>query len=199
MGCKMPSNVIQKLNEICNPTIFHSVKRNQDVLILECNETDQSAALKKVEIIGFNELSSFKLDKLKFSDSLLNRGHKGRKACDAIIFCTVDDEAFILIFDMKSSSPVNDDHIYQLRSGMLGSKYILDVLQEFEGVQSSVKWNYRYFIFHCKNNRRETLPEYQVEINKNTSPGKPHIFETNNSDVIPIRKLLGRPLIKRLS
>ncbi|MDH0712595.1 hypothetical protein [Acinetobacter johnsonii] len=117
----------------------------------------------------------------------------------SLIFCMVDREPYILIFDMKSSTPANDDHIHQLRSGLLGSKYILDVLKEFEGVSSPLVWKYRYFIFHCKNNKRETLPAFQTEIKKNTQPNTPHIFETNNQESIPIRKLLGEPLITALS
>ncbi len=81
----MPISVIKKLNEVCNPTTFHGAKKTNDIFTLECHETDTSATLKKVEITGFSELCSFKLDKLKFSDSLLIKGHKGRKACDAII------------------------------------------------------------------------------------------------------------------
>lgn len=200
MGCNMPSSVIKRLNEICNPDIFHIIKKSNDgILTLECHEADRSAILKKVEITGFSEISTFKLDKLKFSDTLLKNGHKGRKACDAIIFCMVDNDPYILIFDMKSSSPTTDDHIYQLRSGLLGSRYILELLKEFEGVFSQINWNYRYFIFHCRNNKRETLPEFQIEIKKNTQPDKPHIFETNNSEQIHVRKLLGKPLIKALS
>lgn len=195
----MPSNIIKKLNDICNPTTFHGTKSKNNSITLECLENDTSAVLKKVEISGFDELSSFKLDKVKFLDSLLKKGHKARKACDAIIFCTIDHDPFILIFDMKSSTPSDEEHIYQLKSGLLGSKYILDLLKEFEGISSSTNWSYRYFIFHCKNNKRETLPEFQVEITKNIEPNKPHICETNNEECIPVRKLLGKPLIKKLS
>lgn len=195
----MPSNVISRLKEICNPAIFHVDKVVDGVVTLECNESDASAVLKKVAISGFSELCSFKVDKLKFSDSILKNGHKGRKACDALVFGLVNNEPYAFIFDMKSSTPCDQNHISQLRSGWLGSKYILDLLSEFEGVTTSVDWNYRYFIFHCKNNKRETLPEYQIEITENISPDKPHIFETDNQKVIPVRKLLGKPIITSLS
>ncbi|ENW80131.1 hypothetical protein F908_02329 [Acinetobacter sp. NIPH 284] len=195
----MPRSVINKLKIICNPLMFHQVKDINGIVTLECNESDASAVLKKVSISGFSDLCSFKLDKLKLSDSILKNGHVGRKACDALAFGIVDDVPYALIFDMKSSTPSDESHIFQLRSGLLGSKYILELLSEFEGIASSVKWNYRYFIFHCKNNKRETLPEYQVEITKNILPNKPHIFETNNQEVIPVRKLLGMPLITSLS
>ena len=86
------------------------------------------------------------------------------------------NEGFIYSnFDLKSSIPSDENHIPQLVSGDCFADYLLAVLERFEQ-HSRHGWQCRYFIFHCGNNRRTTLPGYAQNPPNNVRADKAHIL-----------------------
>ena len=119
----MPVDAIKKLAEIIAVEKRHSCSDNN----VELQERQRSAVLKHVLIGGVgDDVVAVQLDKIGFADKVFINGHKARKACDAVIFCQFDDEGYILILDMKSSIPSDENHIPQLVSGAIASSGLLD-------------------------------------------------------------------------
>lgn len=185
----MSAEAIKKLQEIIFDNKKHSCL-NQTVTIRE----NLSAALNHVVLSGIgDDVVAIQFDKIGFADKTFVGGHKARKACDAIIFCQLDGQGYILILDLKSSIPSDENHIPQLVSGDCFADYLLAVLDRFEQIKLT-SWKRRYFIFHCGNNRRATLPEYAQNPPNNIRADKAHILQVANGEPIPLRKLLQQPL-----
>lgn len=186
----MPIDVIKKLAEIINADKRHTCSHNR----IELREK-KAAPLNHVIISGVSDdVVAIKLDEIGFGDKVFKSGHNARRACDAVIFCHIDNEAYILILDLKSSIPSDENHIPQLVSGDCFADYLLAVLERFEQLKVTSGWQRRYFIFHCGNNKRTTLPYYAENPPNNNRADKAHIFCVNNGDIVPLRKLLGKPL-----
>jgi len=185
----MSVDAIKKLQEIISDNKKHSCS-NQTVILRE----NPSAPLNHVVISGIgDEVVAIQFDKIGFADKTFINGHKARKACDAIIFCQLDGQDYILILDLKSSIPSDENHIPQLVSGDSFADYLLAVLERFEQ-HSRHGWQRRYFIFHCGNNRRSTLPDYVHNPPNNVRADKAHILHVANGEPVPLRKLLQQPL-----
>ncbi len=190
----MPADAINKLKEIVNPRITHPCTTNG----IELHEKDKNAELKHVVINGVDgDVIAVELDKVGFANKVLlkyDNNCKVLKSCDAVIFCQLDNQAYILVLDMKSSTPADNDHIAQLVAGDCFADYLLAVLKRFEKIEVTEGWQRRYFIFHCGNNKRTTLPEYVQNPPKNNRADKAHILLVNNGETVSLRKLLNKPL-----
>jgi hypothetical protein len=187
----MPTDAIKKLAEIIAVEKRHSCSNSN----VELRERQKSAALNHVLISGVgDDVVAVQLDKIGFADKVFINGHKARKACDAVIFCQFDNEGYILILDMKSSIPSDENHIPQLVSGDCFADYLLAVLERFEQIKVTGGWQRRYFIFHCGDNKRTTLPDYAQNPPNNSRADKAHILYVNNGELVPLRKLLNKPL-----
>ncbi len=185
----MPVDAIKKLQEIITDNKKHSCS-SQTITIRE----NPSAPLNHVIIDGISDdVVAIQFDKIGFADKTFIAGHKARRACDAVIFCRLDGQGYILILDLKSSIPSDDNHIPQLVSGDCFIDYLLAVLERFEQIKPTA-WKRRYFIFHCGNNRRMTLPDYASNPPNNIRADKAHIVHTANGEPILLRKLLQQPL-----
>lgn len=185
----MSVDAIKKLQEIISNTKKHSCSI-QTITLRE----NPSAPLNHVVISGVSdEALAIQFDKIGFADKTFIDGHKARKACDAVIFCQLDGQSYILILDLKSSIPSDDNHIPQLVSGDCFTDYLLAVLERFEQIKAT-GWQRRYFIFHCGNNRRTTLPDYAQTPPNNVRADKAHILHVANGEPVPLRKLLQQPL-----
>ncbi len=183
---------IKKLQEIISNNKKHTYL-NQTVTIRE----KISTPLNHVILSGLgDDVVAIQFDKIGFGDKTFVDGHKARKACDAIIFCQLEGEGYILILDLKSSIPLDTNHVPQLVSGDCFADYLIAVLNRFEQIKliKPTNWKRRYFIFHCGNNRRTTLPLYAQDPPDNTQADKAHILQVANGQPIPLRKLLHKPL-----
>jgi len=185
----MPADAIKKLTEI----IAIEKKHNYSSGSIGLREKP-AAALNHVLVSGADNVVAIQLDKIGFADKVLVNGHNARRACDAVIFCQIDKQGFILILDLKSSTPSDDNHIPQLISGDCFADYLLAVLKRFEKIEVADGWQRRYFIFHCGNNKRTTLPEDVQNPPNNNRADKAHILLVNNGETISLRKLLNKPL-----
>lgn len=186
------AGALKKLTDIINTEKTHDYAKQKLTLV----EDGKQAILKRLTIGGFDgDVVAVKLESIGgFADKLLKNKHHARKACDAVIFCQFENQGYILILDMKSSAPSDNDHRQQLRSGSCFSDYLLAVLEYFENIKIS-GWQRRYFIFHCgNNNKRATLPEYNVSPPSNCHADKAHILLVADNAEISLRKLLGKPL-----
>jgi hypothetical protein len=185
----MPTDAIKKLAEIIAVEKRHNCS-NQGVELRE----KSAAALNHVLVSGVDDVVAIQLDKIGFADKVLIKGHNARRACDAVIFCQFDNQGYILILDLKSSIPSDENHIPQLVSGDCFADYLLSVLKRFEQIELTDGWQRRYFIFHCGNNKRTTLPDYVQNPPNNNRADKAHIRFVNNGETISLRKLLKKPL-----
>ncbi|MFI3223274.1 MAG: hypothetical protein QX191_09590 [Methylococcaceae bacterium] len=180
---------IKKLQEIISNNKKHNCL-NQTVTIRE----KISTPLNHVVLSGLgDDVVAIQFDKIGFGDKTFTDGHKARKACDAIIFCQLEGEGYILILDLKSSIHLDTNHIPQLVSGDCFADYLVAVLERFEQIKVT-NWKRRYFIFHCASNKRTTLPAYAQEPPNNIRADKAHILQVANGEPIPLRKLLQQPL-----
>lgn len=196
MVFKMSDDFIDKLILLCDEKLLHeaTIDNVSNVYTIKCKEKHKDAKLKEINITDLQKVVAIIYDKVGLHHKLFPVGHQSFKACDAIIFCQFEDENYILIFDMKSSTPTDSDHIIQLKSGLIFSEYLKSLMNIGEGINVS-NWNYRYFIFHCGSNKRETLAERMFEPPLNTIPDKPCILQVENGDIISIRRMLGKPLL----
>jgi hypothetical protein len=185
----MHTEAIRKLQAVIIGKKTHKCT-NKNITIKEPNE---SAALNHVVIEGISgDVIAIELDKIGFAKTTFAEGYGAVKSCDAVIFCQLEGQGYILILDLKSSSPSNNGHVSQLLSGDCFADYLLGVLERFEGIKTN--WERRYFIFHCANNKRPTLPDFVVNPPSNTKANKAHILEVANGEPIHLRKLLHKPL-----
>lgn len=184
----MPTGAINKLQEIVANEKKH--KCTKDTITIREKIT---APLNHVVINGISDdVIAIEMDKIGFGDKTFFSGYKARKGCDAVIFCQLEGQGYILILDLKSSIPSDDNHIAQLVSGDCFADYLISVIEKFE--QIKIHWQRRYFIFHCANNKRTTLPEYAQNPPHNTRADKTHILQIENGEHVPLRKLLNKPL-----
>jgi len=177
------------INQIINSDKRYEIK-GSSILI---KETDKSATLKKVEITGVDlNTVAFEFDKSGHTGKAFNITHKKvHKACDAIIFCQLDDEYFILFCELKTSVPSDGKHVVQLRSGLCWVQYLRAILNEFEGIDMS-HWQYRYIVFH----KNQYLPKTLTSIAPiaNQQPRTPLLCQVDDGEKVSLRKLLQQPL-----
>jgi len=177
------------INQIINSDKRYEIK-GSSILI---KETDKSATLKKVEITGVDlNTVAFEFDKSGHTGKAFNITHKKvHKACDAIIFCQLDEDYFVVFCELKTSVPSDEKHIIQLTSGMCWVQYLQAILNEFEGIDMS-NWQYRYVVFH----KNQYIPKTSTNIVPiaNQKPNAPLLCQVDNGERVPLRKLLQQPL-----
>ena len=183
----MLGNGLESLSQLFDPAKLHQ-QNNGSVVVIE---KDKLATLKKLQIdgVGANAIALC-FDKAGHSNPF-KAGHGVRRACDAILFCALKDEGYILCFDLKSGSPSRDDAA-QLKSAQCFVDYTLSILHEFHKVDCS-KWKRRFFIFHDakKCSVRKVSSKHH---GANDKPDIPWIYPVMTGDKIYLRKLLNLPL-----
>lgn len=175
-----PNKVI--LNEILN----------KDSIYLEIEEKDKSAKLKKITLTGFSDVFAFTQDSIPPPSSFLFKKHLASSTCDAIIFCIIEDNPYILVLDLKSSLNGYKDNKYKCKSAKNLISYLNDVLIEFTDFDLS-EWKTVYCICHLSDPKRETDIKYDFRVSND--PNDPVYWKVENGENIPIRKLLNIRLI----
>ncbi|WP_151825873.1 hypothetical protein [Acinetobacter junii] len=174
-----------------NKVILNEVFKD-DSICLEIEEKDKSAKLKKITLTGFSEVFAFTQDSVPPATSYLFKKHLASATCDAIIFCVIENNPYILVLDLKSSLNGYKENKYKCKSAKNLISYLNDVLIEFTSSDLS-EWQIVYCICHLSDPKRETEISYDIKVSND--PNDPVYWKVENAETIPIRKLLNIRLI----
>lgn len=183
----MPGVGLTVLSQLFEPNRLHP--KNGGCIIVE--ESGKQATLKKLQIDGVGaDAVGLRFDKAGHNTPFAN-GHGVRRACDAILFCRLENDGFILCFDLKSGEPSHEDYSAQLTSAQCFVDYTVSILRHFHGLDCT-HWQKRFFVFHdaSKGSIRKESGKFQ---RVNDTPERPWIYPVGNGERIYLRKLLGRP------
>jgi len=187
------TQVLQTLGQILNPDKC-AQSTNSTLTIAE---RDKQASLKSINIVsvGQNALA-LKFDECGFpSNKVFISSHPMHRACDAVAFCVVGDEPYVLCCELKSSKPTRHEAIEQFRSAHCFLDYLDSLLKMYYG-QTIADWPRRYFVFHdAAKNPLSKAP--LIETPKNDIPERAQILPVQNGAKIYLRKLLGKPLLPK--
>jgi len=118
-------------------------------------EEKPDAELKSIKIFSVGQNAFYiKYDEYKFpGDKFFNK--KASEAfgltcaCDAIAFCIVNGQGYILCCELKSSEPKTNDVARQFRNAQCFLIYLNSILKHYLN-QSIENWQHRYFVFHLE-------------------------------------------------
>jgi len=178
--------VLDTLGNLFDPTRLHTLDGGSVIV----KEHGKQASLKKIQISGVGaKVVALCFDKAGHNTPFAN-GQICRRTCDAILFCALKDEGFILCFDLKSGTPSSADFA-QLKSAHCFVDYTLSILSNFHGVDCR-DWQRRYFMFHDAGagSIEKVSDRFQPH---NDHPDRPWIYPIQNNGQVYLRKLLGRP------
>lgn len=185
-------DLITQLSSLLNPLILHTVDDTHSVKKITFKETQNptQTILKKLTISGFSHVIAINHDKITICNPVIFPTMAGiRKTCDGIVFCILDNEPYIIVFDMKSSLSNSQEHALKTKNGKIFLNYLSSVLEQFDNKNLS-DWNVCYCIFHTG----EPLRETGVDISISNRADAPKYYQVENDEVIPLRKILGKPL-----
>lgn len=186
---------------IINITPYNAPKNG----IITLEETDHSANLKQVNLIGFDptQTYAFKLDVQgqRISQYLNPSEPKINTACDGIIFTIIDEIFYVFFCEMKSSRPHIPECIVKYRNSTLFIKYIFNIIQEFYSVSSEFSFDeikYKYILFDLKTNapitptggkRNKVIPQLFLDSDDEKSILVYQIHHLTSEDLFNIRHL----------
>lgn len=184
------TQVLQTLGLILNPS--KCVQGANSTLTIA--EKHKQASLKSINIVSVGQNSlALKLDECGFpGDNVFIVQHPMHRACDAVAFCIVNDEPYVLCCELKSSEPTRHEATEQFRSAHCFLNYLDSLLKTYHS-QSIEGWPRRYFVFHdaAKSPLSKTP---LIEKPKNDVPERAQMWPVQNGEKIYLRKLLGKPL-----
>ena len=184
------TQALQTLGQILNP-IKYAQSTNS---ILTIAEKHKQASLKNINIVGVGQNAlALKLDECGFpGNNIFNAQHPMHRACDAVAFCVVGGEPYVLCCELKSSEPTRREATEQFRSAHCFLNYLDSLLKTYHD-QTIERWPRRYFVFHdaAKNPLSKTP---LIETPQNDVPERAQIWPVQNGERIYLRKLLGKPM-----
>ena len=182
--------ILQALQNILNKEKCISIEDSTISVV----ETGKQATLKSIHIVsvGQNALA-LKLDQCGFpGQKVFVTQHEMHRACDAVAFCLVGNEPFILCFELKSSEPSKDEISSQFRSAHCFLDYLDSLLCTYHKVNIA-DWPRRYFLFHDQGkNLLAKSPLFEAA--DNDVPERALFLPVKNGERMYLRKLLGKPL-----
>lgn len=163
---------------------------------LTVEESGRQATLKAIHIgsVGASAFS-IKLDECNFpGQSVFNPHPSLHRACDALAFCEVDGDPYIICCELKSSEPARHDVAEQFRSAHCFIAYLDILLAEYcRDCPPIGAWPRRYFVFHSGQatplNKRASSDSFD-----NTTPETALFIPVNTGYRTYVRQLLGKPL-----
>ncbi|VXD17014.1 hypothetical protein PL8927_550173 [Planktothrix serta PCC 8927] len=201
--------IIEYLRRIINPDSDIIININpynaprNGIITLE--ETDPSATLTEVNLIGFEpeHTYAFKLDVQgkRISQYLNPSEPKINTACDGIIFTIIDGIFYVFFCEMKSKNPKLQDCIIKYINSTLFIKYIFNIIREFYQVSSEFSFNeieYKYILFDLQTNAQKTptsgrrnkvIPQLFVDSDDEKSILVYQIHHLTSEDLFNIRHL----------
>lgn len=181
---------LQALQNILNPEKCIVVENST----LSVIETGKEASLKSIHIVsvGQNALA-LKFDQCGFpGQKVFIAQHEMHRACDAVTFCLVGGEPFILCIELKSSEPSRSDISSQFRSAHCFLDFLNSLLGTYDGL-SIADWPRRYFLFHDQGKSPLAKAPLFEEVDNDT-PEKALFLPVKNGESMYLRKLLRKPL-----
>ena len=162
---------------------------------LTVEESHRQATLKAIHIVSVGASAfSIKLDECGFPGQTVFNPHPTlHRACDALAFCEVDGEPYIICCELKSSEPTRHDVAEQFRSAHCFIAYLDILLAEYCRCPPIGAWPRRYFVFHSG----QATPLYKRTSNdsfNNTTPETALFIPVNTGHKTYVRQLLGKPL-----
>ena len=136
---------------------------------------------------------TLKFDECGFPGSkLFIAKHSMHRACDAVAFCVVSGEPYILCCELKSSEPTRHEATEQFQSAHCFLNYLDSLLKTYYN-QSIAEWPRRYFVFHdAAKSPLSKSPLFETP--ENDTPERAQMLPVQNGANIYLRKLLGKPL-----
>lgn len=184
------TQVLQALGQLFNP---EKCTQGVDSKLIVA-EKHKQASLKSVTIqsVGQDALA-LKLDACGFpGSSTFVEQHAMHRACDAVAFCVVSGEPYILCFELKSSEPTRHEVTEKFQSAHCFLNYLDSLLATYHG-QNITSWPRRYFVFHDAA-KSPLSKEPLIDMFHNDTPERAQILPVRNGTSIYLRKLLGKPL-----
>lgn len=157
-------------------------------------ETGKQATLKSISLVSTGQHAlALKLDECGFpGQKVFIEKHEMHRACDAIVFCLVEQEPYILCLEMKSTEPNRVDAAKQFKSAVCFLDYLDSLLRTFHGL-SLDGWSRRYFLFHNQGkNRLAKPPLLEKNLAANDAPEKALFWPVKNGERMYLRKLVGK-------
>lgn len=158
-------------------------------------EPHKQATLRKVEIVSVGtDTFSLKLEKCGFpGQKAFSNIYPLHRACDAVTFCMVEGEPYILCFELKSSEPTRHEVAEQFRSAHCFLDYLDSLLQHYCVGKTIKDWPKKYFVFH--NQPHTPLKKEPTSLAyDNATPETAQFLAVNNGHKTYLRKLLGKPV-----
>jgi hypothetical protein len=155
-------------------------------------ELAKQASLKKINIVSVGpDAFALKLDECGFpGQKAFVAQHDMHRACDAVIFCVVGGEPFILCIELKSSEPNRNDIAQQFRSAHCLLDFLDSLLKNYHNL-SLANWPRRYFLFHDQG-KNHLAKAPLIERNDNDHPEKALFWPVASDQKIFLRKLIGK-------
>lgn len=162
---------------------------------LTIEEPHKQATLKSVHIVSVGaDAFSIKFDLCGFPGQAVFNAHPSlHRACDAVAFCEVDGEPYIICCELKSSEPTKPEVAEQFKSAHCFLGYLEILLSEYCNCQSISSWPRRYFVFHG-GSKTPVRKQPTRELFDNTSPEKALFIPVQSGHKTYVRKLLGKPV-----
>ena len=162
---------------------------------LSIREKDSKATLRSVHIDGIGTSAfSITYDECKFPGDALFAPHDSlHRACDAIAFCEVEGEPFIMCIELKSSPPTRHEVAQQFRSAHCFLDYLNALLINYCKCGPIHQWPRRYFVFHDQGATPLTKRTSR-ETHNNTSPETALFIPTHTGAKTYVRQLLDKPV-----
>lgn len=184
------TQVLQTLGQILNPG--KCVQGASSTLTI--TERQRQASLKSINIVsvGQNALM-LKFDECGFpGNKVFNESHSMHRACDAVAFCIVGNEPYVLCCELKSSEPTRHKATEQFQSAHCFLNYLDSLLTTYHD-QTIADWPRRYFVFH--NAAKIPLSKAPlIEMPENDRPERARMWPVQNGERIYLRQLLGKSL-----
>jgi hypothetical protein len=183
------ANTLEAIKSLLHP---HKFQLSNDGK-LSIKEADRKATLRSVQVdsVGASAFS-IHYDQCKFPGELLFAPHKTlHRACDAIAFCEVGGDPFIMCFELKSSEPARSEVAEQFRSAHCFLDYLATLLENYCTCDTIREWPRRYFVFHNQDALPMTKRASRDEFD-NDSPERASFIPIQTGEKLYLRKLLGR-------
>lgn len=178
--------MISQIKDLIPKRLQHDIEDNNVIF----RETHRDAKLKILKISGLDEVVPINQDLIHFPEEIF-LAIEYKKTCDGILIFKFEGGIETLIFDVKSSMSNSHDHAKKLKCGKNYFLYLANTLNIFKNI-NILNIPCYYCVFVLKNNEKRTTSLEREPIS--SDPDNPTYIYVDNDEIIPIRKILGRPI-----
>jgi hypothetical protein len=168
----------ESIIEIINPITFINFNNSDDSIVVDEPKNLENKQLKSIKINGIQEVyAAIKLDleNVPFTGRLINEG-KYKKACDAILFCKVNNKDYIFIIELKSNELNLNEVIQKFRNAKCFIEYLRVILKCYHNIDIPDIDNNKIIslLFDRKLTRKPTIVDKNGEKFKHQGFGNPN-------------------------